>query len=198
VPRADRHEVTRHAIEQAAVHAFRVHGYAATTVDSVAAFANVSPRTVYRYYGSKAELFAETIAIGVARFVNALAELLSEAMLRDAFVMAFERTMSEANQESREMVRQAATDNEMWGYVVAASSRLQPALTAALAATESPGYRGAEMPLPAALIWEVRASVLLGAISTAFRRWAITESSDLSELVAMAVDSVLPVFDSPL
>jgi AcrR family transcriptional regulator len=196
VPRADRHEATRQAIEQAAVHAFRVHGYAATTVDSVAAFAKVSPRTVYRYYGSKAELFAETIAIGVARFVNVLAELLSESTLRDAFVMAFGRTMSEANEESREMARQAATDTEMWGYVVAASSRLQPALTAALAATASLGDRPAAASLPAALIWEVRAGVLLCASSAAFRHWAIAENADLSELVEMAVDSVLPVFDS--
>jgi hypothetical protein len=86
----------------------------------------------------------------------------------------------------------------MWGYVVAASSRLQPILTAALATSTSLGDRSAEISLPAALTWEVRAGVLLCAISTAFRRWAVTEDADLSELVAIAVDSVLPVFDSPL
>ena len=42
------------------------------------------------------------------------------------------------------------------------------------------------------LVWEVRASALLGAISTAYRQWATSPGSELSDLIAVAVEVVLP------
>lgn len=51
----------RKAILAAAADQFRAHGYEASSVDSIAAAAGVSKRTVYNHFPSKEELFAETI-----------------------------------------------------------------------------------------------------------------------------------------
>jgi TetR/AcrR family transcriptional regulator of autoinduction and epiphytic fitness len=51
----------RKAILAAAADQFRAHGYEASSVDSIAAAAGVSKRTVYNHFPSKEELFAETV-----------------------------------------------------------------------------------------------------------------------------------------
>src|SRR6218665_1038108 len=48
----------RDAIVQAAIAEFREHGFAGTSMDRVAATAEVSKRTVYNHFPSKDELFA--------------------------------------------------------------------------------------------------------------------------------------------
>ena len=48
----------RDAILQAAIAEFRQHGFAGTSMDRVAAVAEVSKRTVYNHFPSKDELFA--------------------------------------------------------------------------------------------------------------------------------------------
>ncbi|MCU1739799.1 MULTISPECIES: TetR/AcrR family transcriptional regulator [Pseudomonas] len=49
----------REAIIQAAIEAFRADGFEATSMDKIAAKAEVSKRTVYNHFPSKEELFAE-------------------------------------------------------------------------------------------------------------------------------------------
>ncbi|MCC2955107.1 TetR/AcrR family transcriptional regulator [Massilia sp. IC2-477] len=51
----------RNAIIEAAAAQFRAHGFEATSMDKIAAAAEVSKRTVYNHFPSKEELFAETI-----------------------------------------------------------------------------------------------------------------------------------------
>jgi len=51
----------RSAILAAAAEQFRLHGYENASVDSIAALAEVSKRTVYNHFPSKETLFAETI-----------------------------------------------------------------------------------------------------------------------------------------
>jgi hypothetical protein len=77
-----------------------------------------------------------------------------------------------------------------------ASHRVQKTLAAALrAATASvcPSDPSAEDLLR----WEVRASALIGAITTGYRRWATTPGSELQSLITTAVDAVLPVVAFP-
>ena len=47
---------TRAAVEEAAMGLFLDRGYAATTIDDIAAAVEVSPRTVLRYFGSKEDI----------------------------------------------------------------------------------------------------------------------------------------------
>ena len=51
----------REAIVQAAVAEFRTHGFEATSMDKVAATAEVSKRTLYNHFASKEDLFAEIL-----------------------------------------------------------------------------------------------------------------------------------------
>jgi len=53
----------REAIVQAAIAEFRANGYDATSVDKVAARAEVSKRTLYNHFPSKDELFAEILRV---------------------------------------------------------------------------------------------------------------------------------------
>lgn len=195
VPTRERVEATRHELVTAAVHAFRVRGYAATKISTVAAIAGVSPRTVYRYFGSKSELFAAATEEAAAKFLNELFENVHNLPLRDAIIEAVERADMELNGESREMMRLAAADEKAWRYFLGAANRVQPTLAAALRSAIEPGSP-AEDAAGDSLIWEVRASAVLGAISTAYRQWATTSGYQLSTLVASAIDAVLPVVTS--
>lgn len=49
-------QLTRHAIIEAALGLFEAKGFDATTMEDVAAAAEVSPRTVYRYFTTKEDL----------------------------------------------------------------------------------------------------------------------------------------------
>jgi TetR/AcrR family transcriptional regulator of autoinduction and epiphytic fitness len=51
----------REAIVQAAIAEFRTNGFEATSMDKVAATAEVSKRTLYNHFASKEELFAEIL-----------------------------------------------------------------------------------------------------------------------------------------
>lgn len=53
----------REAIVQAAITEFRANGFDATSVDKVAARAEVSKRTLYNHFPSKDELFAEILRV---------------------------------------------------------------------------------------------------------------------------------------
>lgn len=53
----------REAIVQAAIAEFRAHGFDATSVDAIAARAEVSKRTLYNHFPSKDELFAEILRV---------------------------------------------------------------------------------------------------------------------------------------
>ena len=70
----------REAIIAAAAEAFDAHGYAATTVEEVAAKAGISKGNVYNYFRSKEELFEEVfVAVAGGLETNAL-RVFSEAL----------------------------------------------------------------------------------------------------------------------
>ena len=57
----------RQAIIAAAQEAFDAHGYAATTIDEVAAKAGISKGNIYNYFRSKEELFEQVFVNVVCR-----------------------------------------------------------------------------------------------------------------------------------
>lgn len=73
--RADKAEQTRRAILQAASELFAAQGFAATTINAIAAEADVAAETVYSRFGNKLTLLSEileTAIVGDARRVDVL------------------------------------------------------------------------------------------------------------------------------
>lgn len=182
---------TRSAIIDSSIHAFRVNGYSATKIESVAALAGISPRTLYRYFGSKSELFAATITEVAIKFVEQLSETIYHSSLNGAILEAVERTTGGMNEEIVEMMQMTSIDDEVWQYFLDAISRVQPALATTLRDAAGKASPGSAPPVDE-LAWDVRAGVVLVAIGTAYRHWAMAPDSELSSFVKIAVDTVLP------
>jgi AcrR family transcriptional regulator len=88
---AERLEVTRSAIVQAASELFGRQGYAATSVDEIAAAAGVAKGAVYHHFASKERLFEpvlEATTAALARQVMAKAETAADVW--DAIAVATE------------------------------------------------------------------------------------------------------------
>jgi AcrR family transcriptional regulator len=189
VPAEQRAEQTRRAIVEAATTAFQFHGYSGTTMEAVAALAGVSPRTLYRHYGSKSALLVATIAVGAADFLEQLAGYVQRWPLRKSILTAFTHAAVEVSDESRALLHMATTEEEVSRHWLATSQRMLPALSASLR-----NAAGAE-PGSDPLTWEVRAAALLSAINVGYRHWAATPGSDVVAVVTEAVDAVLPILD---
>jgi AcrR family transcriptional regulator len=189
IPAAQRVEQTRQAIVEAATTAFQFYGYTGTTMEAVAVLAGVSPRTLYRHYGSKSALLVATIAVGAADFLEQLADYIRRWPLRRSILTAFTHAVIEVSEASRALLHLATTDDEANRHWLATSLRMLPALSASLRAAA-----GAE-PGSDPLIWDVRAAALIGALNVGYRRWAATPGSDLLAVVTEAVDAVLPILD---
>jgi TetR/AcrR family transcriptional regulator, regulator of autoinduction and epiphytic fitness len=91
----------REAIVQAAIAEFREHGFNGTSMDRVAAAAEVSKRTVYNHFPSKDELF-EAILGHLWDRSQSLAEVAYDAgrPLRDQLLLLLEHKMQLLNDAS--------------------------------------------------------------------------------------------------
>jgi TetR/AcrR family transcriptional regulator, mexJK operon transcriptional repressor len=72
----------RHAIVDAARELFLANGYQGTSMDEIAALAEVSKQTVYKNFADKRQLFAEIVLRATSRadeFVRALPQVLADA-----------------------------------------------------------------------------------------------------------------------
>lgn len=82
---------TRDALQEAALRLFAKHGFAAVSVDRIAAEADVSRSTFFRYFGSKeAILFAQGDAAGAE-----LVDLLRKRPASETSLRAFEEALVE-------------------------------------------------------------------------------------------------------
>ncbi|MCU0283270.1 MAG: TetR family transcriptional regulator [Candidatus Nanopelagicales bacterium] len=75
-PRAGAGEDTREAIVAAARVEFAQHGFAGTTLRSIAARAGVDPALIHHYFGTKMGLFQAVLALGVDPTRQALPAML--------------------------------------------------------------------------------------------------------------------------
>lgn len=165
---------------------FHIHGYARTTMESIAATAGVSPRTLYRHYGSKSALFVATISVGAADFPEQLAAYVQRWPLRRSILTAFANTAIDASDQSRALMHLVVTEDEVSQLWLSTAQRLLPRL-ANILRDATPGDSGDTVA------WEARAGALIGALNVGYRRWATTPGSDLIGLVSEAVDAVLPI-----
>src|SRR5450432_3257165 len=82
---------TRAAIRQHALRLFREQGYAATTVDQIAAAAEVSPSTFFRYFPTKEDVVLQDDfdVLALAAFESLPGDLSPIAAFRAASAAAF-------------------------------------------------------------------------------------------------------------
>ncbi|MCA9663795.1 MAG: TetR/AcrR family transcriptional regulator [Myxococcales bacterium] len=73
-------EEVRRRILAAALEAFAAHGYASATITAIAERAGIGAASLYRYYPSKAELFAAVVPAELAARFEALLEGRVEAL----------------------------------------------------------------------------------------------------------------------
>jgi AcrR family transcriptional regulator len=98
---------TRAAIQAAALSLFREQGYDATTVQQIAAAAEVSESTFFRYFATKPEvvLYDDFDPLVIEEFSRQPAELTPVAAVRGALRAAFGRLSPAQLAEQRERAR---------------------------------------------------------------------------------------------
>ena len=64
--RREQARATRHAVLEAARGLFTERGYVGTTIEAIAAGANVAPETVYAVFGTKRSLLSELVDVSIA------------------------------------------------------------------------------------------------------------------------------------
>ncbi len=98
---------TRAAIQQEALRLFREHGYAATTVEQIAAAAEVSPSTFFRYFSSKEHVVLYDVLdpMLIAAFRAQPLELSPIQALRAAFRAVLKSLPTEELAQQRERAK---------------------------------------------------------------------------------------------
>lgn len=131
---------TRLAIRQEAFRLFDQQGYASTTIDQIAAAADVSPRTFYRYFPVKEALMVsdDQIAPIVEAFAKAPRELTTVAAYRYAVAEVFGAFSQEERDAAIAGQQMMYETPEARGLLYSAYVRLIDLITDALAQRGGP------------------------------------------------------------
>jgi AcrR family transcriptional regulator len=182
----ERHKTTtRRALEDAALRLFARDGYDATTVEAIAAEVEVSPRTFFRYFASKDEVFD----MGWRERQPRLTQLVTAApgRLDDLAAAGWALTRMAADFErDHERVRMRArameTSATLRGRVYDSNAEWQVTLADSLASR-----RGQDGPDFAARVASAAAVALW---TTAFAEWLRSPDSALADQVGAAFGQV--------
>jgi AcrR family transcriptional regulator len=182
---------TRAALTKAAIELFTANGYDATTVEDIAARAEVSPMTFFNYFGSKdAVLFSERDQ-HKTRFCQAL---LARPLDEDEFTAgrAAAREAFDGNDDHWEMERIRLLEASVSAEPVIAGRfyRFRREWEDEIAQTLAKRRRGDS----SALEFRLAASLVMGAISLATRVWHETSSKKspaqmIDEMFERLIDS---------
>lgn len=106
---------TRAAIQRHALRLFAEQGYQQTTVDQIAAAAEVSPSTFFRYFGTKEETvtFDRLDPVMLAAFERQPADLDVLTALRRAVRQTYAHLDTAANVQERQRMRLFVTEPEL-------------------------------------------------------------------------------------
>jgi AcrR family transcriptional regulator len=171
----------RAAVEEAAMRLFLERGYAATTIDEIAAAVEVSPRTVLRYFGSKEDiLFARE-----REAVRRVGELLAERPAAEPVLGAARDVLARVAAGY-----DAAPERRLaWARLVRGTPALAGAYLELLAGFEAAfarfasGRAGAAGAAGGAARSRLQAAVVVAAFRVALERWEAGEG-ELAALVA--------------
>ncbi|QDP96054.1 TetR/AcrR family transcriptional regulator [Microlunatus elymi] len=165
-PAKERYAAVRRRVEEAAAEEFRRHGYAAVTVESIALAADVSPRTIYRHFGSKSGLVAASAQGWADAFTARLAETPAEAPINERLRSAIGALdLDDIDEVSRPPLRQAADDPAARATWLATMFEQQDRIADILrpAGESADPSRGD--------VWRLRAGLILVAMITGLDGW---------------------------
>ena len=141
-PTQQESERKRQAILKAAIGAFRDHGYAATSMDQIAASAQVSKRTVYNHFPSKDSLFEhiletlwtsgnesvdlpyrsdQPLDVALTQLINACIDLYSEAHFLDLARVAIAELVHTPQRAQHILARMDMQESGLTRWIRAAS-----------------------------------------------------------------------------
>jgi AcrR family transcriptional regulator len=167
----------------AAVQMFSVNGYHDTSMDAIAAKAEISKPMLYLYYGSKEELFGACLDREMTRFVDGVREEIDleqgpKDLLRNAIV-AFLRYI-DANRASWVVMYGQATNSQAFAHTVREGRERMIAMVARLLQT------GTRHPEPDA-DFEMMAVALVGAGEAIATRLS-TGDTDVDEAAELMIN----------
>jgi AcrR family transcriptional regulator len=167
----------------AAVQMFSINGYHDTSMDAIAAKAEISKPMLYLYYGSKEELFGACLDREMTRFVDGVREEIDleqgpKDLLRNAIV-AFLRYI-DANRASWVVMYGQATNSQAFAHTVREGRERMIAMVARLLQT------GTRHPEPDA-DFEMMAVALVGAGEAIATRLS-TGDTDVDEAAALMIN----------
>lgn len=175
---------TREAILDAAISLYEHQGYEATTVEEIAAEANVSPRTFFRYFDTKLETILEHSDAEVEAFQQLVKDRPAtegpvEAVYQVARQKLVENMVAEGSRMAREMrviMSTPALEMSAHEHMREREATIVPVVAERL---------GTATTDPAA---HVVASVVTSTVWTVFRRWA-AEGGDPERLGPLIDDA---------
>jgi AcrR family transcriptional regulator len=103
--RARKKRRTRLTIERAALDLFERHGFDATTIDEIAAAADIAPRTFFHYFPSKEDVVLADYAIRLERIVGTLKAGASDQAPWPALRSAFLTVAADYESEQEQLLR---------------------------------------------------------------------------------------------
>jgi AcrR family transcriptional regulator len=169
---------TRAAIREHALRLFREHGYAATTVEQIAAAADVSPATFFRYFPTKEDVvLQDDLDILTLEALNAQSRDLSPiAAMRGAAASAYAAMTPEDLERLAETTRLTMAVPEIRARALDELTRTIDEMGSVLA------VRAGREPDDFAA--RVMAGALTGVIMAATIPWAMAPDLDLDEMFA--------------
>lgn len=93
---------TRRELAEAAARLFAERGYASTTVSDIAAAADVSPRTFFRYFPCKDDVVTAIASTGMDHVIDALERLSHDLPLGEAVRQALRTTLEPVRDTSEQ------------------------------------------------------------------------------------------------
>ena len=172
---------TRAAIQRAALRLFREQGYQATTVEQIAAAADISPSTFFRYFPTKEAVVLqdEYDPMIIEAFKSVPPDLSPIAALRRAFGEVFAQLPEESLERARDRTELIRTVPELRSAMLEEFARNVQMIAELVA--ERVGRR------PDDLAVRTLAGAMVGAVMAAMLSWVEGSGKEFQELLDSAM-----------
>jgi AcrR family transcriptional regulator len=174
---------TRGRIQDAAFRLFSDAGFDTTTVDQIAAAAEVSPRTFFRYFASKEDVVFSDEALDLEALRTAVDAQPAAAPERVALregILGFSRYLEDDHARVLPRARLVADNQSLMGRTLVTQGEWADKLADGLAQRNGSADPSFEQ--------RVLASAAIGALTTAVMTWAMNPADSLHELTRRALE----------